>query len=133
MLKVHVWPPSGNMVGHTSLTYGNNYVSFWPENDAGKKDLKIKTSHPGLFVSELKEDILAEGRRQPITIVINDNIDEEALENYILDLQRSTPKYQLARYNCSNVVIECLKVACGKEPSFYPTAQGYAGKLGRIF
>jgi hypothetical protein len=42
----------------------------------------------------------------------------------------NTPRYQLARNNCSNIVAECLKVACGKEPSFHPTARDY-GKLGK--
>lgn len=41
------------------------------------------------------------------------------------------PKYQLARYNCSNVVAECLKVACDKDPSFHPTAHDYS-KLGKV-
>ena len=41
MLKVHVWPPHGNMVGHSSLSFGTDYISFWPADTAGKKDLKI--------------------------------------------------------------------------------------------
>ena len=129
MLKVYVWMPHGNMVGHASLAFRANYVSFWPEDAAGKKDLKIKRSHPGSFMNALQEDIQAEGGRQPITVVIP-NVNEEKLEEFILDLQRNTPRYQLARYNCSNVVAECLKVACDKEPNFYPTAKDY-GKLGR--
>ncbi|MFA0812902.1 hypothetical protein ACCI49_18490 [Microbulbifer epialgicus] len=130
MLKVHVWPPHGNMVGHASLSFEGNYVSFWPEDGAGKKDLKIKTSQPGQFMNALHEDIQAEGNRQPITVTIP-NINAEALEDFILNLQRNTPRYQLARYNCSNVVAECLKIACGREPSFYPTAQEYS-KLGKF-
>jgi len=43
----------------------------------------------------------------------------------------NTPRYQLARNNCSNIVAECLRVACGKDPSFLPTARNY-GKLGKI-
>lgn len=65
MLKVHVWPPHGNMVGHASLSFGTDYVSFWPADAAGKKDLKIKRSHPGHFMAALQEDIAAEGGRQP--------------------------------------------------------------------
>ncbi|WP_444903422.1 hypothetical protein ACJJIU_18230 [Microbulbifer sp. CnH-101-E] len=130
MLKVHVWPPHGNMVGHASLSFEGNYVSFWPEEGANKKDLKIKTSQPGQFISALHEDIREEGNRQPITVTIP-NANTKALEDFILDLQRNIPRYQLARYNCSSVVAECLKVACGKEPSFYPSAQEYS-RLGRF-
>ncbi len=132
MLKVHVWLPHGNMVGHASLSFDNNYVSFWPEDSAGKKDLKIKRSHPGEFMNELQQDITAEGGQYPITVTINgDDNDFEKLEDFILDLQRNTPRYQLARYNCSHVVAECLKVACNQDPGFQPNAQDY-GKLGKI-
>lgn len=129
MLKVHVWQPHGNMVGHASLSFGTDYVSFWPEDAAGKKDLKIKRSHPGQFMVALKEDIQAEGGRQPITVVIP-NVDEAALSRYIANLMSNVPKYQLARYNCSSVVAECLEVACGKKPSFAPCASDY-GRMGR--
>lgn len=129
MLKVHVWPPHGNMVGHASLSFGANYVSFWPEDAAGKKDLKIKRSHPGSFMNALHEDIQAEGGRQPTTVVLP-HINEAKLSRFIADLMSNTPRYQLAKYNCSNVVAECLKVACEKEPSFHPCAQDY-GRLGR--
>lgn len=58
-------------------------------------------------------------------------IDAEKLEDFILGLQRKAPRYQLAKYNCSNVVAECLKVACNTAPSFHPTAHDY-GRLGKI-
>jgi hypothetical protein len=130
VLKVHVWLPNESMVGHASLSFRNNYVSFWPKDPAGKKDLKIKTSHPGHFMSALDEDIEAEGNRQPITVTIP-HFDEERLSKFIADLISNTPRYQLARFNCSSVVAECLKVACDRKPTFYPTAQDY-GKLGKI-
>ncbi len=130
MLKVHVWQPHGNMVGHASLSFAGNYVSFWPEDAAGKKDLKIKRSHPGSFMNALHEDIQAEGGQQPTTVVIQ-NINADKLEDFILDLQKNAPRYQLAKYNCSHVVAECLKVACEKEPSFHPCAHEY-GRLGRV-
>lgn len=71
MLKVHVWGPHANMVGHASLSFGDNYVSFWPEDAAGKKDLKIKRSHSGAFMNALREDIELEGGRDPITITMH--------------------------------------------------------------
>lgn len=110
---------------------GMNYVSFWPEDAVGKKDLKIKRSHPGSFMNALHEDIKAEGGWQPITVKIP-TVNAEKLENFILGLQRNTPQYQLAKYNCSNVVAECLKVACDKGPSFHPRAHDY-GRLGKVF
>lgn len=129
MLQVHVWPPHGNMVGHASLSYGADYVSFWPEDAAGKKDLKIKRSHPGQFMNALREDIQAEGNRQPITVTIL-KVNEQNLSKHISDLISNTPRYQLAWNNCSNIVADCLKAACDQEPSFQPCAHDY-GKLGK--
>ncbi len=130
MLQVHIWPPLGNMVGHASLSFGTNYISFWPEDSAGIKDLKIKRSHPGAFMNALHEDIQAEGGRQPTTITIS-KVDADKLSKFIADLISDTPRYQLAKYNCSHVVAECLKVACNQDPSFQPSAKDY-GKLGKI-
>ncbi|SBS28512.1 hypothetical protein MSP8887_00891 [Marinomonas spartinae] len=130
MLKVYVWLKDDKNVGHASLSFGSNYVSFWPEDGAGKKDLKIKRSHPGSFMNALYEDIQSEGGRQPTVVVIN-NVETEKLSLFVADLISNTPKYQLAKFNCSHVVAECLKVACDKEPSFQPSAQEY-GRLGKL-
>lgn len=130
MVTVHVWLPDQNHVGHTALTVDNVYVSFWPDGDAEKKDLKIKRSHPGAFLSELREDIANEGGRDPISIKI-DNIDKEALLDHIEKLRTNVPNYQLARNNCSHIVAECIFVASKKKPSFTPSAREY-GKAGRI-
>lgn len=130
MLKAHVWLPFGNMVGHASISFRDVYVSFWPDGCAGAKDLKFKRSHPSAFVSALNEDIHAEGGRTPTTIVI-EKYNENKLSQFILNLKRNMPRYQIAKYNCSHVVAECLRVACEEEPSFYPTAHNY-GKMGKV-
>ncbi len=131
MITVHIWLADEKHVGHTALTVDNVYVSFWPEDGAGKKDLKIKRSHPGAFMTDLQDDIENEGDRQPISVRIN-NINKEALLDHIDKLQNNIPRYQLARYNCSHVVAECLWAACSKKPSFTPSAKAY-GKTGHIF
>jgi len=81
-------------------------------------------------MNALHEDIQEEGGRQPTTVIIP-KINAKKLEDFILGLQRNTPRYQLVKYNCSHVVAECLKVACKKEPSFHPCAHEY-GRLGRV-
>ncbi len=50
--------------------------------------------------------------------------------NYVKDVQLNTPRYQLARNNCSHIVVNCLKVGAQK-PSFTPHAGAYA-KIGKI-
>lgn len=116
-------------VGHAALTIGTVYISFWPDGEAGKKDLKIKTSQPGTFMSNLATDIKNEGNRQPITISIT-NLNEDNILDFIEEIQSKPPRYQLARNNCSHIVVKCLQ-AGAKKPSFTPSAKEY-GKLGSI-
>lgn len=122
--------PNAQHVGHTAITIGNVYVSFWPETGAGKKDLKIKTSQPGAFMARLADDIESEGRRQPTTITIN-GLDENKILDYVTKIQESVPRYQLAKHNCSHVVAQCLSEGAARKPSFVPNAGAY-GRLGKV-
>lgn len=81
-------------------------------------------------MNALHEDIHAEGGRQPITVTIP-HINQEKLSRFVAELISNAPRYQLARFNCSNVIAECLKVACDREPSFHPTAHDY-GRIGKV-
>jgi hypothetical protein len=130
MVQVHVWMPHSQHVGHTAITINNVYVSFWPDGQASKKDLKIKTSQPGAFMSELADDIRNEGNVHPITVTIN-GLNETEILNYIREIQLNTPRYQLAKHNCSHVVAECLYAGSQKKPSFVPNAGAYS-KLGTV-
>jgi len=129
MVKVHIWTKNATHVGHAALTIGTVYISFWPDGEAGKKDLKIKTSQPGTFMANLATDIKNEGNRQPITISIP-NLNEDGILDFIEEMQSKTPRYQLARNNCSHIVAQCLQ-AGAKKPTFTPSAKEY-GKLGSI-
>lgn len=130
MIKVHVWLPYGEYVGHASLSVGEDYISFWPEEAAGKKDLKTKRRVPGSFKNSLMDDIICEGGRPPFTVEL-DNLDEGAVLDYIAALRSKIPTYQLARYNCSHVVAHALMAGSGEEPSFIPNAGAY-GRVGRV-
>ncbi len=129
-MQVHVWLPDVEHIGHTSLTIGADYISFWPDGAAVKKDLKIKRSQPGMLVPSLHEDIVNEGHRQPVTIELN-GLDEAAVLDYIVKLRANTPRYQLARNNCSHVVAGALEAGAGRKASFRPNAGQY-GNLGRV-
>ena len=130
MAKVHVWLPDSGHVGHTAITVKNVYVSFWPDGGAGKKDLKIKRSQPGLFIQNLQEDIINEGDRLPITVDLP-NMDEEKILDFIASMQGNIPRYQIARNNCSHIVATALMQGANRKPSFTPHAGKYS-KLGRI-
>jgi len=100
MVKVHVWLPNGTHVGHAALTVKDRYISFWPDGEAGKKDLKIKRSQPGMLLQSINEDIHNEGNRQPITVDLP-KLEEERVLMYLADLEDEMPRYQIARNNCS--------------------------------
>ena len=130
MVKVHIWLPDSKHVGHTSLSVKNEYVSFWPDGEAGKKDLKIKRSQPGMLIQSLHEDIRNEGGRQPITIELP-KLNDEAVLDYIAGIQRHTPRYQIARNNCSHIIANALVAGAGSNPSFTPHA-GHYSRLGKV-
>lgn len=130
MIKIHAWLPDEGHVGHCSLSLRNVYVSFWPDGGATKKDLKIKRSQPGKLVQNLALDIEYEGGRQPITVELY-NLDQDAILAYIDDLQKNTPRYQIARHNCSHVVAHALMAGANRGPTFIPHA-GHYGHMSRI-
>lgn len=129
MVKVHIWQRNETHIGHASLTIGSTYISFWPDGEAGKKDLKTKSSQPSTFMASLLEDIKNEGNRQPITVNLA-KLNESGILDFIEQLQIKAPRYQLARNNCSHIVAQCLEAGAEK-PSFTPSAKEY-GKLGSI-
>ncbi len=130
MVKVHVWLPDATHVGHTALTVKDRYISFWPDGEAGKKDLKIKRSQPGMLLQSINEDIRNEGYKQPITIDLP-KLDANRILHYLASLEGNIPKYQLARNNCSHVVAKALVEGAKCNPSFTPNAGHYA-KLGKV-
>jgi hypothetical protein len=97
------------------------YFSFWPDDDAGKKDLKSKRSHGGSLMQTIEDDIQAEGMMLPKTFEI-DGVDEQAVIDYVRGVQENLPRYQLARNNCSHVVAAALIAGAGRKPSFIPHA-----------
>ncbi|WP_338848913.1 hypothetical protein V8J88_08215 [Massilia sp. W12] len=129
MIKVFIWLPHEQMVGHTALLVRGQYISFWPEGGADAKDIKTKRSQTGAWVASLGKDIHSEGGRQPEVIELY-NLDEEAVLSFYNDYVQMQPRYQIVRNNCSHVVANCL-MAGGRKPSFTPNA-GHYGNLARI-
>jgi len=130
MVQVHVWLANGQHVGHTALTVQNRYISFWPEGGAEKKDVKIKRSQPGALNQSLRDDILSEGNRDPITINIPD-LDKSAIIDFLDKMESNMPRYQIARNNCSHIVARALIEGANKKPSFTPNAGSYS-RLGKV-
>lgn len=131
MLKVYVWLPTKKSAGHTSISFRSNYVSIRITEGAGVSDVNIQASHQGSFIGALKEDVTAEGGRQPQVITINE-INTEKLAFFIANISNHIPQYQFSRYNNAHVVADCLTVACnsgsGAAGQYSKTAGGALGK-----
>jgi len=131
-MQVHVWLPTAGNPGHTSLAVGEDYISFWPEGGGAttKNDLKYRRSHPGMLVQSLQTDIRLEQYRRPITVELQ-GLNEAAVLDYLAGLRANTPRFQMARNNCSYVVATALEAGAGGKASFKPNAGKY-GMLGRF-
>ncbi len=129
-MQVHVWLPYPGNSGHTSLTVGAEYISFWPvgRGNFTKKDLKMQRSKTGLWVPELRHDIFREGYRQPITVELH-GLNEQAVLDYLAGIKANKPRFQMMRNNCSHVVAAALEAGAGGKASFKP--QAGRGLLGR--
>ena len=87
------------------------YLSFWPDSEAGKRDLKAKRSHDGSLMEYIEDGIRAEDMVLPKTYEIR-GLDEEAIIRYTRGIQSNLPRYQIARNNCSHVVGGDLTFDC---------------------
>lgn len=85
---------------------------------------------PGKLVQSFALDVENEGNRQPITIELY-NLDAGPILDYVDELQKNTPRYQVARNNCSHIVAYALMAGAKRGPSFIPNA-GHYGHLARI-
>lgn len=131
MIKIYVWLPDGNNVGHTAMQVRGTYISFWPEGGASAKDLKLKRSQPGAYADELKSDIDSEGGREPIVIELT-NLDEYAILKYFAEISQNKPRYQILRNNCSHMIAHCLMAGGNVQPSFVPHAGHYSNLARRL-
>jgi len=132
MVKVHIWLSHNGQVGHTSLTVGTTYISFWPSDDTkdkkqpSAKDVFIRSRHQkGALRRNIQEDIKLEGNRQPSHTIILAGLDEKKMLEYYSKLRVKIPRYQLAKNNCSDIVAQALIIGSGIEPSFTPDAANY--------
>lgn len=81
-------------------------------------------------MQSLNEDIMNEGNRDPITIDLS-HLDADRILLYLVSLEDSMPRYQLARNNCSHIVAKALMEGAKCKPSFIPNAGSYA-RVGKV-
>jgi hypothetical protein len=123
MIRVFLWLPKGDNVGHTSLEIEEadnpltEYISWWPS--ASLNQLK---KAPGTTQS-LADDIRCEGRPPDVSIELEElesrqGLDENAIRRWWRTFQAQNLEYGLGGKNCSWVVVSALQV--GGSDKFFP-------------
>ena len=112
---VHIWRNASGNVGHVSLSVGTQYVSFWPSDSAGKKDVKIGTTHEPAFPSSYKVDRRLEQRDCDHAVTLH-KIDEPALLKCWETFKTNPKSYNMVKYNCSTVVAWLLQEGSAMTP-----------------
>ena len=101
-IKVYVWTPEGDNVGHASMELSDGtYISWWPE-DAVKLPV---TKIPGFQNRTLEEDVRDEGRNPDYTFIIPAKVglDEARIKRWWASM-KSKEEYNLLFNNCCDAV-----------------------------
>lgn len=119
---VYVWPKDANHIGHASLQVGAHYISFWPADEAGKKDVTVKRSHDVIFMTDYASDCRAEGGRQAQSLSLY-TLNEDAMLKARDQMTQTGCRYNLLKMNCSSFAAALLEVGSKRKPSFVPAIQ----------
>lgn len=116
------------------MKVGAFYMSLWPEDAAGKKDVVVKRTHGADFVTSYDIDFMNEGEREPEKVALW-SLDETAMIKAFREVRTNGIRYNLMRMNCSSLVATMLEVGSKRSPTFSPVIDvtEYAGhkKSGR--
>lgn len=52
-VTLYVWKLRADNPGHVSMQIGNTYISYWPPDAAGEKDVKVGQTHEPELIAEL--------------------------------------------------------------------------------
>jgi len=117
IVTVNVWKLRPDNPGHVSLQIGTVYVSYWPANAAGKKDVKIGQTHDVSFPRSYATDARIEGHqadeKRDLTGLATDHMIA-AWEQF----KRDPRRYNMVEHNCSTVIAGLLEIGSGIKPSF---------------
>ena len=117
---LHVWNVRPGNPGHVSLEVGSAYVSYWPNEVAGKRDFKVGATHPPAFPRSYAMDRRLERREADAHLTLT-GLDEGRIVAAWEQFRRAPARYNMLRHNCSTVVASLLEIGSGVRPSFSPS------------
>jgi hypothetical protein len=119
-VTVYVWRMStSDPIGHSSIKVANTYMSYWPNDPAGKKDFKIGSTHDSAFAERYETDRRLEKRQADQSVDLR-GLDESRMLEAWRQIVQNKVAYNMVRHNCSTVVASLLEVGSGIPPDFEP-------------
>ena len=118
-ITLYVWLGRGDNPGHVSLQVGATYMSYWPGEEAGKKDFKVKQTHPPAFPNSYRMDRRLERRESDVRMELH-GLDEQRILDSWATFRREPARYNMVKHNCSTVIASLLEFGSGVPPSFTP-------------
>lgn len=117
IVSVNVWKLRTDNPGHVSLQIGPTYMSYWPSDAAGKKDVKLGQTHDASFPRSYATDARIEGRQADERRDLIGLATDKMLEAWE-QLKRDQRRYNMVEHNCSTVIAVLLEIGSGIAPSF---------------
>jgi len=118
-VTVHVWKLQSDNPGHASLQIGNTYVSYWPSDAAGKKDVKIGQTHDVSFPRSYATDARLERKECDERRILLGLATGQMIEAWAA-FKSEPRRYNMVAHNCSTVIAALLELGSGVKPSFVP-------------
>ncbi|XP_060562527.1 uncharacterized protein LOC132722109 isoform X2 [Ruditapes philippinarum] len=109
-IKVYIWRPFGQNVGHSSmLLQDETYISWWPDGECSQTNF----TRPAAPHTSFQEDADIEGNSTPPTFTIK--VTDEQMQNikgwWEEFKSNEENKYIIINNNCSTVIYNALKQA----------------------
>lgn len=119
-VTLYVWKLRPDNPGHASLQMGTTYVSYWPSDAAGKKDVKIGQTHEAAFPKSYAVDVRLERKAADEQRTLT-TLDAPAMIQAWDEFRAAPRKYNMVEHNCSTVIASLLALGSNVKPSFVPS------------
>lgn len=106
--NIYLWETASSMLsfGHISLELPNKvYISFWPDTETGKCDMKHEQGNSKCFKTFHEE---TEEKGYPNCTLEVQNLNITAISEWWNTFSNQDPKYNVWKQNCASVVLDAL-------------------------
>src|SRR5437773_9365518 len=108
-VSLNVWRMGSGNPGHVSLEVQGVYMSYWPSDAAGKKDVKVGQTHAPAFPSAYGVDRRIEQRDCDVRRILA-RVDGSRMMEAWRTFRADPARYNMVEHNCSTVIATMLKI-----------------------